>query len=466
MPLALVDGNNFFVSCERVFNPGLESVPVVVLSNNDGCVVARSAEVRALGVKMGAPWFQLRNFARKHGIVALSSNYALYADMSNRMMAVLGQFSPDQEIYSIDECFLGLDGFGHADLVAYGQAIRQRMKQWVGIPVCVGIAETKTLAKLANHCAKKNLAGEEGVCDFGRMSPHELSRLFSIIGVGEIWGIGRRLFEQLAQRGIATVEALRTADVATLRREFSVVMERTVRELNGLPCISLEEATPNKQQIISSRSFGSYVYDLDQLNEAVASYMAVAAEKLRSQESLAGMVQVYIRTNPHKDCPQHHQGLTIPLPEASDDTLRLTRAALWGLKRIYRPGFAYQKAGVMLMNLTDTANAQASLFSRSRDNPRLMRVMDRINATWGRGTLRSAAEGIAKSWKMKREKMSPGYTSCWDQLPVVNSAARPLRQEAVEPVGEGLAVGLAKGRRAAGVDAAGAQRVHEVAHVQ
>jgi len=419
MPIALIDGNNFYVSCERVFNPKLEGRPVVVLSNNDGCAVARSNEVKALGVKMGTPWFQMRDLARQHGIVAMSSNYALYADMSNRMMAVIGQFSPDQEVYSIDECFIGLEGFEHLDLAAYGQQIRQRVRQWVGIPVCVGIADTKTLAKLANHCAKKGLAGNDGVCDFGRISERGLSHLFAGIEVGEVWGIGRQLTRKLGEIGITSVEDLRQADGRLLGERFSVVVERTVAELNGIPCIDLEQETPNKQQIQSSLSFGSYVYELEPLMEAVASYMAIAAKKLRAQGSLASLVQVYIRTNPHKDAPQYQKGLTIPLPEATDDTLRLTRAALWGLKRIYRAGFAYQKAGVALVDLVDAAGAQRDLFVSGKDNTKLMAVMDRINGIWGRGTLRSAAEGIEKGWKMKRERVSPGYTTCWGQVPVV-----------------------------------------------
>ncbi len=418
MTIALVDGNNFYVSCERVFNPGLEGRPVVVLSNNDGCAVARSNEVKVLGVKMGTPWFQMKELARQHGIVALSSNYALYADMSNRMMAVLGQYSPDQEIYSIDECFLGLAGFAHIDLLDYGKAIRTRVRQWLGLPVCVGIAATKTLAKLANHCAKKGLAGEEGVCDFGRITAIELSRLLSGIAADEVWGVGRQLTRQLADLGIASVEDLRTANPKLLRERFSVVLERTVAELNGVPCSDLAHTAPNKQQIQSSRSFGAYVYELEPLGEAVASYIANAAERLRAQGSLAGMMQVFIRTNPHKDAPQYQRGLTIPLPEATDDTLRLTRAALWGLKRIYRAGFAYQKAGVTLLELTDRTQAQLNLFPTSQDNLRLMQTMDRINAIWGRGTLRSAAEGIRKTWQMKRERMSPGYTTDWKQVPV------------------------------------------------
>lgn len=418
---ALVDGNNFYVSCERVFNPRLEGRPVVVLSNNDGCAVARSAEAKALGVKMGTPWFQIRDLARKNGIIALSSNYELYADLSNRMMSVLGRFSPDQEIYSIDECFLGLSGFERYDLVEYGRKIRRTVRQWVGIPVCVGVARTKTLAKLANHCAKKSLAGMDGVCDFGRMGESELSSLFAAIPAGEIWGVGRRLSKQLSERGITTVEALRTADARTLRREFSVVLERTIAELNGVSCLSLEEAVPNKQQIISSRSFGQYVHDLEPLGEAVATYIAIAAEKLRSQGSLAGMVQVTIRTNPNRaNAPQYQPGLTIPLPEPTGDTLRLTRVALWGLKRIYRPGFAYQKAGVALLNLVDAGTVQMNLFAKTRDNPRLMQVMDRVNGIWGRGTLHSAAEGVRKEWKTKCGQKTPGYTTCWDQLPIAN----------------------------------------------
>ena len=417
---ALIDGNNFYVSCERIFNPRLEGQPVVVLSNNDGCAVARSAEVKALGVKMGMPWFQMKDLARKHGIIALSSNYELYADLSNRMMGLLGRYSPDQEIYSIDECFLGLEGFEHYNLIEYGQEIRQTVKQGIGIPVCVGFAATKTLAKLANHCAKKGLAGVEGVCDLGRLSENERSSLFAKLPVGEIWGVGRRLSSQLAERGIATVEALRTADAKTLRREFSVVMERTMAELNGISCLAMEDAVPNKQQIMSSRSFGQYVYDLDGLGEAVASYIAIAAQKLRRQGSLASMVQVYIRTNPYKaTAPQYQRGLTIPLPEPTDDTLRLTTIARWGLKKIYRPGFAYQKAGIALMNLRDAGTVQMSLFSKAKDNTKLMQVMDRINEVWGRGTLHSAAEGVQKEWTMKREMKSPGYTTRWDQLPVV-----------------------------------------------
>ncbi len=310
-----------------------------------------------------------------------------------------------------------MQGFSHFDLVEHGQRIRHQVLQWVGIPVCVGYGETKTLAKLANHCAKKDLAGVEGVCDLTRLSQAERSRLFTTISVNEVWGVGRRLTEQLGARGIATVEQLRTADAETLRQAFSVVLERTVRELNGIPCLDMETVAPNKQQILSSRSFGAYVYTLPELQEAVALYMSRAAEKLRRQGSLAGRVQVYIRTNPFKEnAPQYQRGVNVPLTEATDDTLRLIKAAHWGLKRLYRPGYAYQKAGVALLDLWPRSHAQMDLFSTLPNRHALMQVMDRINASFGRGTLRTAAEGIKPAWRMKRERMSPAYTTRWDQL--------------------------------------------------
>ena len=422
MTFALVDGNNFYVSCERVFNPKLEGRPVVVLSNNDGCVVARSAEVKALGVKMAVPWFQLKDLARKYGILAYSSNYTLYADMSNRMMRVLSTYSPQQEIYSIDECFLGFDGFPKADLFGMGQHIRRQVKQWVGIPVCVGIASTKTLAKLANHSAKKSLAGADGVCDFGQMNAIELDTLFDRIGVGEVWGVGRRLSERLAGMGVTTVRSLRDADARMIRDTFSVVLERTVMELRGISCLELEELAPAKKQIMSSRTFGAYIHALPELEEAVSTYMARAAEKLRRQGSVAGAVQVYIRTNPFNEShPQYQQGITVPLTQATSDTVRLTRAALWGLKRIFRPGYAYQKAGVMLLDLGPAEQTQGVLFeTASPEHPALMQVMDRANARWGRGTLKLAAEGVKKPWQMKRDHKSPAYTTRWEDLPRVN----------------------------------------------
>ena len=422
MPVfALVDCNNFYASCEKLFDPKLASKPVVVLSNNDGCVVARSAEVKALGIPMGVPWFKIQKEAKQYGIVAFSSNYALYADMSNRVVEVLGQFTPSLEVYSIDESFLDLSGFNR-DLVEYGQEIRQRIQQWLGLAVCVGIAPSKTLAKLANHCAKKSLAGSGGVCDFTTMSESQLTQLFAGIEVGEVWGVGRKIEARLAEMGITTVLQLREADPDLIRSRFSLALERTVRELRGVSCLDLEEVAPDKQQIMCSRSFGQYVYDHDQLEEVVASYVARAAEKLRKQASLAGALMMFIRTNPFNPKePQYQRSMTIPLPEATADTRVLVMWALKVLRRIYRPGFAYQKAGVMLSELRPKAMAQVSLFADLEDDrgQRLMATLDVINQRWGRGTLRSAAEGMEKPWQMKRQRLSPSYTTDWDGLPMV-----------------------------------------------
>ena len=419
MPVfALVDCNNFYASCEKLFDPTLKDKPVVVLSNNDGCVVARSAEVKALGIPMGVPWFKIQQEARRYGIVAFSSNYALYADMSNRVVEILASYSPNIEVYSIDESFLELSGFERYGYHDYGQTIRQQIANWLGLAVCVGIGPTKTLAKLANHCAKKQLAGDQGVCDFTTLRPEDLNSLFDGIEVGEVWGVGRKIGARLNAMGIHTVRQLRDADAETLRSRFSVVLERTVRELRGVSCLSLEEVVPEKQQIMSSRSFGTLVYDLNDLEEAVASYVSRAAEKLRMQDSLAGAIQVYIRTNIFKpEVPQYQRAMTIPLPEASADTRVLAGWAIRVLRRIYRPGFGYHKAGITLLEIVPKANQQFSLFvpaeTANGRNERLMATLDAINGRYGRGSLRLAAEGVTKGWQMRRGNLSPLYTTAW-----------------------------------------------------
>jgi DNA polymerase V len=419
--IALVDVNNFYVSAERVFNPKLEGVPVVVLSNNDGCAVARSAEVKALGITMGEPWFRMKDLARKHGIIALSSNYALYADMSNRVMSVLSDFSPRQEVYSIDECFLDLEGMP-GDLIQTGQKIRKRIKQWVGLPVCVGIASTKTLAKLANHVAKKQ-PQYKSVCNFQSMTSIEIDALLASIEVGEVWGIGRKLNAQLQTGGIHTVQQLRDFDVTRLRSRFGVVMERTVRELRGESCLNMIDVTPAKQQIICSRSFGRYVTELQELEEAVSAYMSRAAVKLRKQQSVAATAYVYIRTNPHKeDEPQYSQGMLIGLPYPTNDTTMLVKGVLKCLQCIYREGFRYQKAGVMLTDISPAGIAQGDLFAEEPTaliNSKLMGMLDQINLKMGKGALQLASDGIRQNWKMKTGNKSPAYTSQWSELPTV-----------------------------------------------
>lgn len=420
--IALVDVNNFYVSCERVFNPRLEGRPVVVLSNNDGCVVARSNEAKALGVRMGQPWFQVRDLARRHRIIAHSSNYALYADMSNRVMSILSGFGPNQEIYSIDECFLDLSGMRHLNLSSYAQHIRHTLRRWTGLPTCVGIGASKTLAKLANHIAKKSPPCE-GVCDLNALTATEQDAWFRRIAAGEVWGIGPRLSPRLAALGIDTVHDLKRADPALLRMRFSVMLEKTVRELNGIACMELEDAAAPRQQIVCSRSFGEYVTDLGQLREAVTLYTTRAAEKLRRQGSVAGLVHVYIRTNPHQTGNTHYApGLTIPLPQATDDSLLLIKAAIWGLQRIYRPALSYQKAGVMLSELAPRTSMQMDLFAGQGDRRgRLMAMIDQMNRRMGSATIKSAGEGIEQRWKMKAGNKSPGYTTRWKEIAVANA---------------------------------------------
>lgn len=420
--IALIDVNNFYVSCERVFNPKLVGKPVVVLSNNDGCAVARSNEVKALGVGMGAPWFKFKDLAKQHGIIAMSSNYALYADMSNRVMSILRQYSPDQEVYSIDESFLDLTGFKSRDLIQYGQDMRKRILKWTGLPVCVGIGSTKTLSKLANHCAKKRPVFNS-VCNFNTMPSKDLDDLLGQVEVGEIWGVGRKLAPKLQALGFNTVLDLKRANPERLRQQFSVVMEKTIRELNGTVCIELEEIIPTKKQIISSRSFGYPVRDYNSLAESITLYMSRAAEKLRKQQSFAGSVYVYIRTSPFKpDDPFYSNGLTIPLSCPTNDTRQLVNIVLWGLKQIYKPNYNYAKAGVMLGEIVPEEGVQTDLFSQIQTSPKstaLMTTMDSINRKLGKESIKLASEGFKRPWKMKQGNKSPSYTTKWEDNPSV-----------------------------------------------
>lgn len=422
--VALVDGNNFYCSCESVFAPALNGAPVVVLSNNDGCVVARSNEAKALGVQMGTPLFQMVDAVRRHGIRVLSSNYALYGDLSRRMMAVIGQFSPSQEIYSIDECFLDLTGIAGAR--AHALALRRRVWQWVGLPVCVGIGPSKTLAKLANHIAKKGLhpTADEGVFDYVPLSSSEQDALLGRIHVREVWGVGPRHALSLQGDGIATVKDLRDADLRLMRRRYSVVMERIVAELGGTACLELDQVTPAKRQIMVSRSFGTLIERYPELHEAVVSYLTRAAEKLRAQRSVTRTVLVFIRTNPFReDDPQRHVSTTVPLAYPSDDTRILLRVATAGLRQLYRPGYRYQKAGVLLLDLSPALTLQADLFDdypRERSQ-RLMQTVDRLNRRMGRDTVRFGVPDVCPRWTLRAAHKSRGYTTRWDELPIART---------------------------------------------
>ena len=420
---ALVDCNNYYCSCERIFNPRLEGRPLVVLSNNDGCAVARSQEAKDLGVKMGTPWFQLKDLVRHHRLIGLSSNYTLYGDISARVVQVLSQFTPDYEMYSIDESFLRVDRMQllWPSFTTMGHAIRTRVRLWTGIPVCVGLAPTRTLAKLANHIAKKN-PQFGGVFDLTAYPSADLDKLLSSIDVSEVWGVGRRIAEELQNMGIQTVQDLRRASPKMIRSHFSVVMERTVTELQGTPCMDLEEVAPAKEQIISSKSFGMMVVTREELMEALATYVTRAAEKLRAQNSVCGVLQVFVHTNQFRpEDPQYSNAVTIPLPYPTSDTRKLAAAAAMGLRAIYKNGFMYKKCGVMLLDLTPAGVIQRSLFDAVEENYQhsatVMAALDGINSRFGRDTLKVAAAGIAKRWVARAENKTQCFTTRWSELP-------------------------------------------------
>ncbi|MEI8657305.1 translesion error-prone DNA polymerase V subunit UmuC [Vibrio sp. Hal054] len=421
MPVfALVDCNNFYASCEKLFRPDLKDTPVVVLSNNDGCVVARSRETKSLGIKMGVPVFQIKSEIQRHGILTFSSNYALYADLSSRVMRTLEEMAPRVEVYSIDEAFLDLTGIESAiSLVEFGQQVRERIGHWIGITVCVGIAPTKTLAKLANHAAKKYPA-TQGVVDL--TNPDRQRRLLALVPVDDVWGVGRRLSKRLNALGITTALDLANASPRAIRDQFSVVLERTVRELNGESCIELEEIPPTKKQIVCSRSFGAKVTQFELLREAVCEYATRATEKLRKEQQQAKVMTVFIRTSPFKDNePQYSNSASGELLIPSCDTRDFIELASHLLKRIWKDGFRYAKAGVMLSDFYDPGMFQPGLFddvSTRSNSQQLMSVLDTINQS-GAGKVFFAGQGTKKDWSMKREHLSPAYTTRWDQLPRV-----------------------------------------------
>jgi len=421
--IGLFDVNNCYVSCERLMRPDLAKTPMVVLSNGDGCCVARSAEVKALGVKMGTPWFHLRDLAKAHGIVGMSSNYELYNDMSNRFHSILGSFAK-QEIYSIDESWLDFSDQPRVDLTATGHAVKEQVCQWLGLPISAGFGPTKTLAKLGSHCAKKQPKWQ-GVCDLTSVSEKELVAMMGQIEVREVWGIGRNIAMQLMEHGVRTVADLRACDPKRVRERWGVVMERTLRELQGEPCIEMENEPATKKQIIASRSFGGPLFTVADLSEPVRFHMGRAAEKLRKQGTRAGRVGVFLETNRFRDDPQYCPSKTIPLPIATDDTATLTSWATALLRAIYKPGYRYVKAGVMLMELGERSVMQGSLFDApppevDERREKLMGVLDKANSKWGRGTMGLGIIKDQKSWAMIRGNLSPAYTTNWEQLRVVS----------------------------------------------
>lgn len=419
--LALIDCNNFYASCEQLFQPRLIGKPVVVLSNNDGCVVARSAEAKAIGIPMGAPWHELKDLARRHSVVPLSSNYALYGDMSSRVMRLLSNYSPIQEVYSIDECFLDLSGDPSPGQCA--RVIHGEIRRLTGLGVGVGIGSTKTLAKFGNHCAKKR-PEFDGVCPLNELPQAEVDNLLAWAPAEDVWGVGRKLAARLAGMGVSTAQDLKRSAPARIRSAFSVTLERTVLELNGEPCLGLLAGPDTRKQIFSSRSFGQLIRNLSPLEEAVSAYATRAAEKLRKQGLVAGTVGVILRTNPfRKDLPQYEGGKNLGITPTADTRL-IAQAALKGLHTIYRSGYDYQKAGVLLTDLFPAEQGQQSLFDdpeQLRKSGALMEAMDRINRVMGRGTVKLLAEGDDPRWAMRAENRTPRYTTRLEELPVVKA---------------------------------------------
>ncbi|WP_417455603.1 Y-family DNA polymerase [Kiloniella sp.] len=419
--IALVDVNNFYASCERVFRPDLEGVPIVVLSNNDGCVIARSEEAKNLGYKIGDLFHVIKPKLRQTGTKFFSSNYALYGDMSGRVNKVYDCFTSCIETYSIDESFLrlsGRDGVQNKEtLIELGHCIRRMVRQYTGLPVCVGISTTKTLAKVANRIAKKD-DQYGGVFVFEPDNKMQLQQ----ISIGDVWGISRRLTPKLQALGIYSALDLASADPKRIRSGFNVVLERMVHELNGIPCLSIEEVVPPRKSIIVSRGFGRYLSDLSLIQQAVAAHATRAGEKLRGQQLAANKLSVSLRTSPHgKDQIYYKNSFSITFAEATDETSLLIKAAEHCLKKVYREGLQYQKVGIFLGGLVGAQGVQQNIFAKNdvKKSKALMSVLDDLNRSHGRDTVHFAASGMNDDWKMRQKMISPRYTTRWSDLPVV-----------------------------------------------
>jgi len=420
--IALVDCNNFYVSCERVFRPDLLNRPVVVLSNNDGCIVARSQEVKNLGIKMATPVHQVQQLINRHRIQLLSSNYTLYADMSNRVMQCLEAYAPLVEVYSIDESFLDLTSVCKNNSITYGQQIRQSVYRSTGIPVCVGIGPTKTLAKLANYAAKK-WKKTNGVLDLS--DPIRREKLMRLVPVNEVWGIGRQTFKRLQLMGINTVYDLAIQPVDSIQAQFNIVVARTVMELNGIACLSLDDIQPDKQQIVCSRSFKRRLTIYRELAEALATFCSRAAEKLRKQHSVTGSITVFIRTNPYNlNEPQYQRSIHTLLNHSTSDTRQIISIAKRLLKDIFKAGYRYQKCGVQLGHIQAASIPnQMDLFDFTKQvsqnsSKDLMTTIDKINQRFPKGITLSAT-GINTDWQTPVEHLSQRYTTSWNEIAVV-----------------------------------------------
>ncbi|EKH2342402.1 Y-family DNA polymerase [Salmonella enterica] len=418
---ALADVNSFYASCEKVFRPDLRNKPVVVLSNNDGCVIARSPEAKRLGIKMGVPWFQLKMTQFPEPVITFSSNYELYASMSNRVMSHLEELAPRVEQYSIDEMFLDVSGIDSCiDFEDFGRQLREHVRNGTGLTLGVGMGPTKTLAKSAQW-ASKEWPQFGGVLALTTGNPRRTEKLLSLQPVEEIWGVGRRISRKLSTMGITTALQLARANPAFIRKNFNVVLERTVRELNGVSCISLEEAPSPKQQIICSRSFGERVTTYEALRQAICQHAERAAEKLRGERQFCRHIAVFVKTSPFAVNEAYYGNVAsekLLLP--TRDTRDIISAAVKALDSIWLDGHRYAKAGVMLNDFTPSGVSQLNLFDEEQpraQSDELMKVLDRINHS-GKGKIWFAGRGIAPEWQMKRDMLSPAYTTRWSDIPV------------------------------------------------
>ena len=417
--IALIDCNSFYASCERIFDPKLLGEPIVVLSNNDGCIITRSAEAKALGIKMGEPYFKAKKIIEKNNVKVFSSNYSLYGDISQRVMEILLGFSPEVEIYSIDEAFLNFKGFKNHELLTYCKHIRQTIKQWVGIPVSIGVGSTKTLSKIANHLAKKE-ADYEGICIL--KGDEKIEEALNRIEIGDVWGIGRRLSKFLRNYGVCTAKQFAFLDRRWIRKNMGVVGEKIQLELCGVSCLDLELLPSPKKSCCVSRSFSRPIEKIEELQESIANYGSRVAEKIREEGLIAQSMSIFVLTNHfNKKEKQYSSSIKLQLDYPTSDSKLIVKRAVEGIKRIYKEGYRYKKAGIILYELHSSSSVRGLL---DYDKPRtdsLMRSLDEINYRYGSATLRLAAEGIRRSWHMRREKVSPCYTTSFDQLMIVKS---------------------------------------------
>jgi|TARA_B100000925_G_scaffold290030_1_gene274281 DNA polymerase V len=412
--IALIDCNNFYASCERIFNPRLIGKPIVVLSNNDGCIITRSAEAKELGIKMGEPYFKAKKIIDKNNVKVFSSNYSLYGDISQRVMETLARFASDVEIYSIDEAFLGLNGFENYELSKYCQYIRRTIKQWVGIPVSIGVSTTKTLSKIANNLAKKNKE-YDGVCIL--KSWFDINEALKLTSIEDVWGIGRRLSVFLKKYKINTAYDFTQLDKGWIRKNMGVVGEKTFLELCGVSCIELELIPSDKKSCCVSRSFSKPVEKIDDLEESVSSYGTRVAEKIREEGLVAESMSIFVLTNYfNRKEKQYSNSIKLQLPYPTNNSIKIVKRALEGIKKIYRQGYRYKKAGVILYGLTKAKQTRGLLDYDRESSDSIMNTLDRINERYGSSTIRLASEGVDKSWSMRRESVSPCYTTRFDDL--------------------------------------------------